>query len=464
LSISSSSISSFGVQAEQHRAPLSAHEPLEGDEKGVNSEEGSDEEEKAVPANIIFRTKRWSSPAALISEDQLLSIASDFIAWLKSPPMSNFDAAVKARRMTGENQLKPVRNNLAFITGVLLQGQVIPNVRTMRLGIFTDLNICKLLFLNLQEREVGNGRVHALFLLVKKILVFLASQQSVRSRQYLPPSTLPSFAYVDSVVFEAGQKRKLEQRNRALLKRKSGGSQEAAGSVPPAAASSSVLVMSKEELSKISRECVAYLSAALTDAPLRDKIQAAEYARYLVTATFALALAPRSQVLRNLTLNKTFAREEDGWWVRIPAELNKAQKPVLLLIPNVLTQAYDHYIKNVRTLLLPAAHGDVTVADAGFVFMNKSGGQKNDFSEWTKKITTHIIGRAINAHAFRHAVITIFYESGATAKQLHDLAGLMNHSVEVQREYYLQTDWIQSNHSASNRLQCLLETDKASIE
>jgi hypothetical protein len=81
------------------------------------------------------------------------------------------------------------------------------------------------------------------------------------------------------------------------------------------------------------------------------KVESHLYARYLVTATFCLGLAPRSQILKQLRIGSSFVKENGRYWMKLLAEQSKDGKPTLLAIPDALTQAYDHYLEHVRPLI-----------------------------------------------------------------------------------------------------------------
>jgi hypothetical protein len=103
---------------------------------------------------------------------------------------------VKARRVKLMTQLQPIKLNLRFLFGLLMDQDVMqaPELQTL-----TRLSVCQALASGLENRAVGSGRTHALFLLVKKVLVYLSSVVSTQRHQFLPPTMYESYTYVESI-------------------------------------------------------------------------------------------------------------------------------------------------------------------------------------------------------------------------------------------------------------------------
>ena len=358
------------------------------------------------------------SSALLLNEEDLQRQCYRFLQWLTQPPMTQIEALVKTRCVNSIAQLQPIRLNLRFLFALLQQSCTVSGVD---LDLFQRLPVCQALYKRLTEREVGSGRIHALFLLLKKVLVFLTSERSTKERQYIQPSSVESFFYVDGVCCESSQRRKQESRNRILLGVH--GSQRARQGKPhpralfqvpttwSSSSSSSASTTSEEqewkrelgrewrepsedtamaigeereenlagaeqaggrvlpdsnerspaELKIVAQKCLHALKEAAA-AEVGDATVAVPRARdlafvnFLVTATLCLAMAPRSQVLKELRLGQTFEKETDGrYWIKMPAELNKNAKPTLFALPIELTTPYDLYIERIRPRLLQAS-------------------------------------------------------------------------------------------------------------
>ncbi len=103
-----------------------------------------------------------------------------------------------------------------------------------------------------------------------------------------------------------------------------------------------------------------------------------------------------------------------------------------MVFPPELTAPYDFYLENIRPLLLKGQKHD-------FVFCKRDGqGPRPEFSSFTSAVTNEVLGRPINAHTFRSAVITTFYESGATQSEMDVLANLMAHDSATAKAHYFR--------------------------
>jgi hypothetical protein len=166
--------------------------------------------------------------------------------------------------------------------------------------------------------------------------------------------------------------------------------------------------------------CLRYLDAAISDnRTLTSFKEAMKMAAYLVTGMLLLTSAPRSQVLAALRIGSTFTREtETGrYWVRLKSEQSKNCKPILLVVPDVLSKHIDHYISNGRETII--AKSSNPGSDGAYLFLKRdSSGPRKQFSEWTRYVTKKVIGRAISAHTFRSSLITNYYQSGASEAEM----------------------------------------------
>jgi integrase len=88
-----------------------------------------------------------------------------------------------------------------------------------------------------------------------------------------------------------------------------------------------------------------------------------------------------------------------------------------------------------------------------YVFMKKSGhGPRAEFSSMTNAVTSTLIGRPINAHTFRSALITSFYENGASQSEMDTLATLMSHDPATARSFYYRPQFTNTALAASNQV------------
>jgi len=423
--------------------------------------------EDAVPFELAI----VEGARPLLQESQLEDACKPFLEWLSNPPVTQCEALVKARRVKTEQQRQPIRSNLRFIFTLLYECQAVTSVD---LSAFAQLEICQKLYQAFKSRGVGSGRIHAIFLCVKKVLVYLSSLESTRLRQFVQPTSYDSYLYVDNVCSESSAQRKQEARNRAVLgaaetyairqqeqqlhqpRRPSSAAASMAttrlSSAPGRATESSVApptTMSKSELKLVTSGCLSQLERLMRvpDAqctPSMDQL----FVHYLVTATLCLGMAPRSQILRQLRIGTTFLKDDGFYWLRALAEMCKNGKPIMIALALELTSAFDHYLAVIRPRLLHANN-----REHDYVFFKRNGeAPRIDFSSSTTFVTQQLVGRPINPHAFRSAVITTFYEAGATQSDMDFLARLMAHDASTARNVYYQPVHSQAAVSTSQRM------------
>jgi len=148
-------------------------------------------------------------------------------------------------------------------------------------------------------------------------------------------------------------------------------------------------------------------------------------------------MAPRQQVLRQLQLGTSFVKKNDNrYWVIMLAHMNKNGKATTFPLAQELTEVYDYYLDTLRPHLLGPYRHD-------YVFCKRSGeapGPTFDFSDWTRSVSKALIGRPVNCHAFRGALVTTYYKSGATQNDMNALATVMAHDPATARDYYFKDD------------------------
>ena len=108
--------------------------------------------------------------------------------------------------------------------------------------------------------------------------------------------------------------------------------------------------------------------------------------------------------------------------IQMPAELSKNGKGTLVPLTHpTLNNAYAFYLESIRpSLVKPIVNvQDGSEVDSGYVFLKRDGqSPRSDFSDWAKEITQLFIGRQVNAHAFRHGLITTYYQASATQSEM----------------------------------------------
>ena len=268
-----------------------------------------------------------------------------------------------------------------------------------------------------EQRKVGPARIYALSLLLKKVSVYLCSKQSSTSMLYISPQTLPSWQLIDSYCNDSSRKRKLRQRDRLVLH-------------------TSQTTMTSEELTVVVRGCLAVLNEVMAKSAVNDsdgalgvlKRDARRFTECFITVLFALLLAPRQQILREMSMD-SITRSGDGgnYVIRMSAERTKVGHPVLLCVPDVLTKKFDFYCE----CIIPRGH-------TGHVFLQRGGEPRQDFSSATRAITKQLIGQAVNAHRFRHCIATLFHgRKNASDMMMRQLGDTMNTNEKTLNQFYV---------------------------
>ena len=176
---------------------------------------------------------------------------------------------------------------------------------------------------------------------------------------------------------------------------------------------------------------------------------------------FAILLScHRSQILKQLRIGSSFTKHADDgrFWVQMVASMSKDNRPVLFALPKLLTPVYQFYIETVRPRLLAPASAD-RPAEHDYLFVKANGSApRANFSTSTNLITQALLGpsRAINAHAFRSAVVVKFYSAGVTQNEMSVLANLMSHSVATARQHYHRVDYLKEAVKANDKMASLL--------
>jgi hypothetical protein len=207
-------------------------------------------------------------------------------------------------------------------------------------------------------------------------------------------------------------------------------------------------------------------SAGAVEPHIQQQVAVADhvYMAYLVTAILCLCMAPRSQALRQLQIGSSLVKEADGkYWVRLLANMCKNGKPTLFAVPELLTPAIDHYLQDVRPRMLArqshmpsaaAAAAAVPERQAHDYFFCKTNGTapRTEFSTCSSLVTMQLIGRPINAHAFRSAVITTFYSTNASQADMDTLANIMSHDATTARNYYYRPAHMRAAEDTAQRM------------
>ena len=88
-----------------------------------------------------------------------------------------------------------------------------------------------------------------------------------------------------------------------------------------------------------------------------------------------------------------------------------------------------------------------------YLFCKNNGtAPRTEFSTCTNVVTQQLIGRPINAHAFRAAVITTFYGANASEADMNTLASIMSHDATTARNFYFRPVYMKAAEETSKRM------------
>jgi hypothetical protein len=218
------------------------------------------------------------------------------------------------------------------------------------------------------------------------------------------------------------------------------------------------VMLTKNHLRQVVQACLGQLDtlgkklAAAGGTGVATRSLAKQYTSYLITLSFVMLLGPRQQVFQQLVIGESFIKSKDGVYsIMLKSHQTKNGKAVLLRVPPLLTAHYHVYLSVVRPLLVDPAN------DSGALFVQRNNTNRVDFTGITKAITNSILGFAVNSHAFRHALATSFYQTpGSNDKMMRDLASVMNHDPETQKNFYVHHQNLQSQEELQQTLSSIL--------
>ena len=408
------------------------------------------------------------------TDAQISTFCTPFLSWLCTSAVTESERTIKARRMEPA-ALPAVKKNLAFIIKTVLGAKMLEPSQQPSLEMFAQEKLCQQFNTFLEEREVGASRIYALFLLIKKILVYLTSSEISRRQVFLLPNTWGSWVCVDSICSDSNTRRKQLSQNRKVLGTATSkhldqlqgrartipnaddlqmpamlGEKKKKSKLPATAAQQQALVpattaastsapdpneMTPEELKIIAQGCLNFLRGAAGRGSSTTVLP--DHSAYMATAFLCFGTASRQQELRQLQIGSSFTKKDDGlYWLTMTGGMLKNGKAIQKTLAPVVTADVDFYLQHVRPQLLGSQSHN-------YVFCKRSGdppGEAFDFSAWTRKVCQNIIGRPINAHAFRGGVVTGFHQSGATQSEMNALSNTMGHSPATASAHYYRAD------------------------
>lgn len=376
--------------------------------------------------------------SSIISNARLDELIAPFMHYLQSSPISYLEHQfLKSRVQPNTNSFRSIRNNLRHILAIIYTSCNISQ-QQLSLRFLANVEVAKKVITSLENRSVGSNRLHQIALLVLKVLLYISSTARSKSGTY-SPTMIASFAYVRGVLDASVKSKKQDEQSRLLQ------------------LTHSDTVMQRDELQLLATTTLQWLDAYADDED-RDMVTAEDakkYQRYLLVAMLCNAPPQRSQIYSQLQIDRTLVRLQasNRYEIRMSYQQNsKTGQGLVLTLPAALTKAIDTYVSDIRPSLVAGIAVSSTTSDPLYLFTKiHSMERKTDYTDWTAQVCMEIIGRPIAPHKFRHSVVSIAAEAGASESELKALAESMAHTPSSAARYYQRVQHLQSSET-SNRL------------
>jgi hypothetical protein len=342
----------------------------------------------------------------MLCNEALDAAMKPFLNWLGEAPVYEMENTLKGSLLLSESQLRQPRNDLRFLLNA---------AGTTQLSVLVQPDVVKRLLNGLQFTGKGPARVFQLCLMLRKVLVFLFSQQSKATSSTISPAQHSAWGLLSRSSHDASKKRKLRQRDKMAF-----GDDEDE-------------IMTQEEMTLLQNGCLRAMDKVeeLTEARF-TRPDAERWQKFFINILFLTVIGPRSETMAAWSTKTVLPPSAVGnnsdtqYLVRISAEENKAGQPVYLHIPELLT-------RRMKVLFIRVLPKDYE----GALFLTRSGKARTDFTDTTRPVCTMFLGRPINPHKFRTSLATALYErSDVDDALLRGAADHMTHSTQVQRAFY----------------------------
>lgn len=445
-----------------------------------------------IPFSSSSAAADISASVRIMDDSTMALLFDDFIKYLSSAPVTPLQQTITQKRVVTPEQKTLVRNNLRHLCNILLQCRAIQQPSDMKLALFCQPTTISVIHNHLTRNLVKQERIYQLFLLLKKLVVYLINKQSELTGRYLLPSSIPSWTIIDAICHESCSLRKQQALDRlsginnnrhvssaastcsahsAPVTQQTHSSTSSSSTITSSAtqpamnSSSNADILSKEELSLLAQTCLDRMKAMMGE--VLTKSNALSFAQYLCVSILILHATPRSQTLKQLVIRinhilppaitpppVTLFREAAHYEIKISSANSKDRKPIVLQINQLLTAILDYYISNVRQLLMPP-----TVHDLGYLFFTRTGSAKDSYVDYVKNVCLEVIGRVVTPHSFRASTVCLFYSSntdGNAEKTMEVLSKLMNHSRATQNTHYFKIQRQEESQKVNDQITSML--------
>ena len=383
-------------------------------------------------------TPMAASSCVRLTDEAIDAAVGEFLLWLSQPAANRDERGLKNARVLTETQRKDQVTQLRRL--FYLAEQYFPTVFALgvKLAVVVDDAVVQRIQDHLEHNRerrarkrsrddvgqrsegVGAGARYKAYLLLKKILVFMAGKNRQQTGIDHGPDQFNSWQRVLTLCDDANKERDSEETDRLLFDDRT---EE---------------IMTKDE----QHACLATCSQRLQQlraVPLQQWTigQRRSFEAHLVTALFLVLAGPRSQILAKMRVGTTLLRpgtpgnkSPPGCFeVQIKARETKNKRMGALL--TVPVEYSDHLAWWIDTFV-PAPGSS---AYPGHVWLQKNGTPRTAFTDLTRLVTQAVIGRPISTHHFRHSEVSARADSEGPI-----LAVVQGNSVDVQRQVYRVQD------------------------
>ena len=268
-------------------------------------------------------------------------------------------------------QIAKARGNLVFICKLMVACGLVAQDNLCFRAIL-DLTLMQVFLEVLESRGVSPGRIYQLILTLTKVLHFLAFFSVANS----VPLQASSFSTWNFLTTAAKHKRCGErQRLRA---------EKIIGPAPHR-------VMTREELARLFNKCLTWIRQE-PQSVTKDFVK--DYLAHLIVLILVSIPPPRTQVLSELRVNETLLYDGEHYMLSFYGEALKSRMPLVQVLPDHLTKPLRIWLEQYKPMLVKV--------ESAIVFPAKSGGQRKDWSQLTKRITMQYLEKAIPASKFRY--------------------------------------------------------------
>lgn len=335
-----------------------------------------------VPPSVEKKIQASSRPHKLELEPGVIQSVEAYLSFLKSIPSAADDRHrtplsrpdhIRYRFYSVPSSRRKAKDNITFLFKLLVESGLVA-MQALCFRNFLDLTLMQQLLSYMESRAVSAGRIYQLILTLTKALHFLAFF-SVSRGIPVQASSLPTWDFLTN----SGKLQRGREHRRVNAQKILG----------PAANR----CMTRQELSLLYSKCLSWVDQ--TPKQL-SKAYAQDYLAHLVVLILLSIPTPRTQILRNLTLNETLLADGGEYVLSFDGETLKSKRPLVHVLPGHLTKPLNFWLQRCKPL--------VCKLETSTVFPRGNGNKRNDWRQLTRQITMQYLQKPIAPSKFRSCI------------------------------------------------------------